>query len=177
MQASPFESEAPLGTRRAIIRRNPSKMQEIQMIEASWGLEAWEKGGKPFKFVRSEGRVFTHNRCLIPASEFTVRNGERKFRVTFEDGNFFYLAGIWEQGPAGRPDNYAIATIEANPDIFHYQDRQGAVLLRRQNMAWLDLNMPQDALLRALPARSYRVEEIAARPAPIDPDAQHELAF
>lgn len=177
MQASPFESEAPLGSRRAIIRRNPDRMQDIQMVEAAWGLEPFERGGKPFKFVRSEGRVFSRNRCLVPASEFTVRNGDRKFLVTLDDGNFFYLAGLWEPGPAGRGLSYAIATIEANPDIFHYQDRQGAVLLRRQNMAWLDLTLPQEELLKALPARSYRIEEIASRVAEKPRQQQHELGF
>ncbi|MBV5325892.1 MAG: hypothetical protein J0626_11875, partial [Rhodospirillaceae bacterium] len=33
----PFDSNAPLGERRAIIRRNPDDAQEIEMIEAAWG--------------------------------------------------------------------------------------------------------------------------------------------
>ena len=67
-----------------------------------------------------------------------------------------------------------MVTIEANPDVFFYQERQGAVLLRRQNMAWLDLTVPEEDLLQPLPARSFAIEEIAPR----EPQMrQTELAF
>jgi len=162
MEAAPFESDAPLGSRKAIIRRNPATGKP-QVISAAWGLDGWEPGDKPRKFIRVEGKTFSHQRCLVPASEFQVRNGDRKFRVMLEDGNFFYLAGVWRPSFGDQDISYAIITIEANPDIFMYQERQGAVLLRRQNMAWLDLTEPQDALLRALPARSYQIEEVGPR--------------
>ena len=162
MEAVPFESDAPFGSRKAIVRRNPITGKP-QLIKASWGLDAFEPGGKPFKFIRAEGRTFPHQRCLVPASEFQVRNGERKFRVTLEDGNFFYLAGIWRPSSGEEDIGYAIITIEANPDIFFYQERQGAVLLRRQNMDWLDLARSEEELLRALPQRSFLVEEVGPR--------------
>jgi putative SOS response-associated peptidase YedK len=162
MQASAFESDASLGSRKIIIRRNP-RTGKPQAIEASWGLEPWEPDGKPFKFIRSEGRTFPHQRCLVPASEFQVTNGERKFRVLLDDGNFFYLAGIWRPSSGDRDVSYAIITIEANPDIFFYQDRQGAVLLRRQNMAWLDGTQPEEALLSPLPKHSFIVEEVGPK--------------
>jgi putative SOS response-associated peptidase YedK len=174
MKASPFESEAPLGSRRAIIRRNPDNVQEIEMIEATWGMHLGEDGAKPFKFLRSEGKQFRTHRCLVPASEFQVKNGDRRFRVTLEDGNFFYLAGMWQPPVGDRPTSFAIVTIEANPDVFFYQERQGAVLLRRQNMAWLDLTVPQDELLVALPPRSFAIEEIPPRQPEL---RQAELAF
>lgn len=174
MKASPFESEAPLGSRRAIIRRNPDNVQEIEMIEAAWGMHLGEDGAKPFKFLRSEGKQFRTYRCLVPASEFQVKNGDRRFRVTLEDGNFFYLAGVWQPPIDGRPTSFAVITIEANPDVFFYQERQGAVLLRRQNMAWLDLSVPQDELLVALPPRSFAIEEIPPRQPEL---RQAELAF
>lgn len=163
MQASPFESDAALGSRRAVIRRNPDDMQEIEMIEAAWGLEPFERGGKPFKFIRCEGKTFPTMRCLVPASEFHIRNADRRFRATLDDGNFFYLAGVWRPVEGDWPLSYAVITIEANPDIFLYQERQGAVLLRRQNMAWLDLTQSEADLLQPLPPRSFRVEEIAPR--------------
>jgi putative SOS response-associated peptidase YedK len=174
MKASPFESEAPLGSRRAIIRRNPDNVQEIEMIEAAWGMHLGEDGAKPFKFLRSEGKQFRTHRCLVPASEFQVKNGDRRFRVTLEDGNFFYLAGMWQPPVGDQPTSFAIVTIEANPDVFFYQERQGAVLLRRQNMAWLDLSVPQDELLVALPPRSFAIEEIPPRQPEL---RQAELAF
>ncbi|MCW3838158.1 SOS response-associated peptidase family protein [Sphingomonas canadensis] len=162
MEVTPFESEAPFGSRKAIIRRNPQSGKP-QVISAAWGLDAWEPGGKPFKFVRSEGRTFPHQRCLVPASEFQVKNGDRKFRVTLDDGNFFYMAGIWRPSSGDQDTGYAIITIEANPDIFFYQERQGAVILRRHNMAWLDGMLPESELLRALPPRSFQIEEVGPR--------------
>jgi putative SOS response-associated peptidase YedK len=175
MKASPFESEAPFGTRRAIIRRNPDNAQEVEMVEAGWGLQPFEgQGAKPFKFIRSEGKTFPTHRCLVPASEFQVKNGDRRFRVSLDDGNFFYLAGVWRPANHDWPLSFAVVTIEANPDVFFYQERQGAVLLRRQNMDWLDLKVPDAELLRSLPARSFRIEEIAPRaPAAV----QTELAL
>ncbi|MDK2768094.1 MAG: SOS response-associated peptidase family protein [Sphingomonas sp.] len=175
MKASPFESEAALGTRRPIIRRNPDNAQEVEMVEAGWGLQPWDgQGTKPFKFIRSEGKTFPTHRCLIPASEFQVKNGDRRFRVTLEDGNWFYLAGVWRPANPDWPMSFAVVTIEANPDVFFYQERQGAVLLRRQNMAWLDLSVPQEELLQPLPPRSFTVTEIAPRAPEL---RQAELSF
>ena len=134
------------------------------MVEAGWGLQPWEeRGGKPFKFIRSEGKTFPSLRCLVPASEFQIKNGDRRFRVTLESSNFFYLAAVWRPASSDWPLSFAVVTIEANPDIFFYQERQGAVLLRRQKMAWLDLTVPEAELLQALPARSFAIEEIAPR--------------
>ncbi len=175
MQASPFETEAAFGTRRPIIRRNPDNVQEVEMVEAGWGLQPYDgQRTKPFKFIRSEGKTFATHRCLVPASEFQIRNGDRRFRVTLEGGNFFYLAGVWRPANPDWPLSFEVVTIEANPEVFFYQERQGAVLLRRQNMAWLDLTVPQDELLQPLPARSFAIEEIAPR-AP--ENRQTELAF
>ena len=84
------------------------------------------------------------------------------------------MAGVWRPAEADRTLSFAVVTIKANPDVFFYQERQGAVLLRRQNMAWLDLTVRQDELLRALPARSFAVEEIAPRAPEL---RQAELAF
>lgn len=133
------------------------------MVEAAWGLASIQRGEKPFKFIRSEGRAFPLMRCLVPASEFHVRNDGRRFRVTLEDGNFFYLAGVWHPAEDDWPLSYAVLTVEANPEVMVYQERQGAVLLRRQNMAWLDLLAPGAELLKPLPARSFRIDEIAPR--------------
>ncbi|MDB5576644.1 MAG: hypothetical protein JWR80_1820 [Bradyrhizobium sp.] len=175
MKASPFESEAALGSPRPIIRRNPDNAQEVEMIGAGWGLQPWDgQGTAPFKFMRSEGKTFPTHRCLVPASEFQIKNGDRRFRVTLEDGNFFYLAGVWRPASRDWPLSFAVVTIEANPDVFFYQERQGAVLLRRQNMDWLDAKVSDAELLRALPPRSFLIDEIAPREAQ---PRQTELAF
>ena len=49
-------------------------------------------------------------------------------------------------------------TTEANPDVAPYKDRQMAVIRREHRNAWLDLTMPEEELLRPLPAGSFRVQ-------------------
>jgi putative SOS response-associated peptidase YedK len=157
MQATAFDSNAPLGARRAIIRRY---RDDIEMVELAWGLRPKDPDERAFRFVRSEGRSFPSHRCLIPASEFHVTTDKRSYRFALKDGNWFYLAGIYRPATIDWAESYAILTIEANPDVARYQDRQGAVLLRRQNMDWLDHKIPEHDLLKPLPARSFDVEEI-----------------
>src|SRR3546814_7982621 len=83
---TPFDSNAPLGSRRAIIRRNPNDASEIEMVEAAWGSNPRFSDGASFRFVRSEGRTFPSHRCLVPASEFQMRVGEKRYRVTLDGG-------------------------------------------------------------------------------------------
>lgn len=163
MQASPFAPDDALGSKRPIIRRNPDNERDIEMVEAAWGLAPRQRGERPFRFIRAEGRACPLMRCLVPASEFHVRNDGRLFRVTLEDGNFFYLAGVWRPEEDDWPLSYGVLTVEASPEVMVYQQRQGAVLLRGQNMAWLDLLRPEAELLRPMLARSFRIEEVAPR--------------
>lgn len=156
MRATAFDSDTPLGARRAIIRRAGD---EIEMVELRWGLPPGE-AGRPFRFVRAEDRRFPAHRCLIAASEFHVRVDGVRYRVTLEDGNWFYLAGIYRPSCGDWPESYAVLTIDANPDVARYQPRQGVVLLKRQAMAWLDLTTVEATLLRPLPARSFIVEPL-----------------
>lgn len=157
MQATPLDSDAPLGSRRAVIRYNHS---ELELVELAWGLPPAPPNDHPFRFVRSEGRTFESNRCLIPASEFHVTVNSKRYRFALDDGNWFYLAGIWRRATANWPESYAILTIEANDDVALYQERQGAVLLRRQRMDWLDHLVPEEEILQPLPARSFAVEQL-----------------
>lgn len=161
---TPFDSEAPLGHRRAIIRRNPANMQETEMVEATWGSNPQFSDGASFRFVRSEGRTFPNHRCLVPASEFQMRVGEKRYRVTLEGGNFFYLAGIWEPPMADWPLSYRIVTVAANAEVAPYQERHGAIIHRRQVMQWLDMTVPDIDLIETPPARTFIVEEIVSGP-------------
>ncbi|KER35484.1 hypothetical protein AL00_16095 [Sphingobium indicum F2] len=169
-KATPFDSDA-LGSRRAIIRRNPNDVEDIEMIEAAWGSDPRFSDGVRYEFIRSEGRSFPSNRCLVPASEFHIRNGEKKFRVTMEDGNFFYLAAIWEPAMGDWPVSYRIITVDANPEVMRYQERHGAIIQRRQVMQWLDCQVPETDLLVTPPAHLFSVEEILTKP------VQTSLAF
>jgi putative SOS response-associated peptidase YedK len=160
---TPFDSEARLGARRAIIRRNPNDVDEIEMVEAVWGSAPQFGDGAALRFMRSEGRSFADHRCLIAASECHLRVGDKRYRVTLDGGNFFYLAGIWEPATVDWPLSYRVITVAANPEVARYQDRQGAIIHRRQVMQWLDLAVPEIDLLRVPPARTFLIDEIDAR--------------
>ncbi|WP_167303003.1 SOS response-associated peptidase family protein [Sphingobium vermicomposti] len=134
------------------------------MIEAVWGSNPRFSDGVNYEFIRSEGRTFPTNRCLVPASEFHIRNGDGKFRVRLEDGNFFYLAAIWEPPMGDWPVSYRILTVDANPEVMRYQERHGAIIQRRQVMQWLDYKVPGSGLLVTPPAHLFLVEEIMSRP-------------
>ncbi|MCW0199870.1 SOS response-associated peptidase family protein [Sphingopyxis sp.] len=156
----PFDSDAPLGDRRAIIRRNPEDASEIEMVEAAWGSNPRFSDGISYRFVRSEGQDFPANRCLIPASEFQLSVGDTRYRVTLDGGNHFYLAAIWEPAMGEWPLSYRVITVSANPEVAQYQERHGAIIHRRQVMQWLDAAVPVSNLLVTPPARTFVVEEI-----------------
>ena len=158
--ATPFDSDGTLGARRAIIRRNPDDKQEIEMVEAVWGSNPRFSDGIAYRFVRSEGKTFPSHRCLIPASEFHMTVGHKRYRVTLDGGNFFYLAGVWEPAMGEWPLAYRIVTVAANREVVHYQERHGAIIHRRQVMQWLDASVPESDLLETPPARTFVIEEI-----------------
>ena len=154
--ATPFDLDAPLGQRRAIIRRNG---EGIEMVEAAWGLRPGPSSDRPFTLVRAEGRTFPTHRCLVPASEFRLRSRARAYGFSLADGDWFYFAGVWRPAKADWPVSFAILTVAANDDVAPYQDRQMAVLRRGQRLDWLDELVAEDELLRPLPAGSFRVRE------------------
>ncbi|WP_371128300.1 SOS response-associated peptidase family protein [Sphingomonas sp. NFR15] len=161
---TPFDSDAPVGSKRAIIRYNPDNSAELEMVEATWGSNPRFSDGASYRFVRSEGKTFPSHRCLMPASEFHMTVKDRCYRVRLDDGNFFYLAGVWEPAMADYPLAFRIITVAANPEVSRYQDRHGAIILRRQVMHWLDKNVPEVDLLETPPARTFVIEEITSGP-------------
>lgn len=167
----PFDPDAPLGARRAIIRRNPDDASEVEMVKATWGSNPRFADGVSYRFIRAEGKVFPQARCLIPASEFHMSVGAKRYRVTLDCGNFFYLAGIWEPAMDGWPLAYRIITVYANSEVSPFQERHGAIIQRRQVMQWLDHTVPEVDLLGMPQARMFRVEEINPKP------VQTALAF
>jgi hypothetical protein len=59
--------------------------------------------------------------------------------VAFGQGEAVGLAlAIWRPANLDWPEAYAILTVETNPDVAPYHDRQMAVLRREQRLAWLD---------------------------------------
>ncbi|MBY5690425.1 SOS response-associated peptidase [Rhizobium leguminosarum] len=161
MNAKVFQSDAPLDEHRVIIRRRDG---DVEMVELPWGLRPLDGGLRAANVVRSEGRTFLTHRCLVPASEFRHRSGARNFCFSLKNGDWFYFAGIWRQASHGWPEAYAILTIEANADIAPYHDRQMAVLTRDQRMDWLDGLLPEEEILRPLPAGTFRVKPLSNVP-------------
>jgi putative SOS response-associated peptidase YedK len=139
-------------------------MNEIEMREAVWGSNPRFGDGASFRFVRSEGQTFPNHRCLIPASEFHMTVGDKRYRVTLDGGHFFYLAAIWEPAMGEWPLCYRIITVAANPEVARYQERHGAIIQRRQRMQWLDGSVSEIDLLATPPARTFLVEEINESP-------------
>lgn len=154
MNASLFDSDASVGQRRAVIRRNAG---DVEMIELPWGLEPHERGGRPFTVIRAESRQFVDHRCLVPASEFRHRSRGRQYGFSLADGDWFYFAGIWQPSTAGWPEAFAVLTIVANSDVAPYHDRQMAVVRRDDRMAWLNRTCGEEELLRPLPAGTFKV--------------------
>ena len=159
---TPFDSDAPLGDRRVIIRRNPEDASEIEMVEAAWGSDPRFGGGVTYRFVRSEGQTFPSHRCLIPVSEFHMTAADKSYRVALQDGEHFYVAAVWEPGMADWPLCYRVITVAANPEVARYQDRHGAIIRRSQVMQWLDGTVPVADLIETPPAHTFLVREMAA---------------
>ena len=167
MSATAFDSDTSLNERRVIIRREGG---DVEMVELPWGLQARESNGRPFTVICAEGRTFPSHRCLIPASEFRHRSNGKHYSFSLANGDWFYFAGIWRPATRNWPEAYAILTTTANDDVAPYHDRQMAVLLREQRMAWLDLTISEDDLLQPMPAGAFRVSPLRA------PTAQAALA-
>jgi len=127
------------------------------MVELRWGMPSLDVGPGGQRFVRSEGRQFRSHRCLVPASTFQVMRNGRAFHVTLEDGNWFYLTGVWQPAKGDWPEAFAIVTVPANPEVARYQDRQGAVIRRNRHMAWLDDSLPEEELLQPLAPGSFLI--------------------
>ena len=56
MTATPFDLDAPLGQRRAIIRRDADG---VEMVELAWGLRPGPNANRPFTVVRAENRTIS----------------------------------------------------------------------------------------------------------------------
>ena len=154
-----FDQNARLGVRRAIIRRNPDDMQEVEMVEGVWGSDPRFSDGENFRFIRSENQAFPGRRCLLAVSEFQMAVGDKRYRATREEGGHFYLAGIWEPGIEGSAPFFRVITVAANPDISAYQKRHGAIVPTSQVEQWLDSATTASACLTTPPAGFFRVND------------------
>lgn len=158
-----FDPDASDGARRHIIRMKTDGSGKQEMVDAHWGANPRFHGGIEYRFVRCEGQTFPLNRCLLFVSDFRMKVGKKDYRVARDDGNHFYLAGVWEPGLAGWPLSFRIITVAANAEVARYQDRHGAIVERRQAMGWLTGAIPEDQLLVTPHSHMFVVEELTAK--------------
>jgi putative SOS response-associated peptidase YedK len=70
------------------------------------------------------------------------------------------IAGIWLAGGGDQPDAFAMLTTAPGPDVVLIHNRQVVVLRPETWRAWLDLSVPEEELLRPLPAGSLSMEVV-----------------
>ena len=132
-----------------------------ELVDMRWGWHPRE-GTEPVINVRAETADLTTNRCLVPATEFTLFTGaghpKRRWTVTLRAEHLFFFAALWAEATADWPESYAIITIEAAPDLAPLADRQMAVIRPADARAWL-MSSEAYKLLAPLEAGSYDVDE------------------
>jgi putative SOS response-associated peptidase YedK len=129
----------------------------VRLDQLRWGFPPPRPKAGPVINFRSEGRRFTHGRCLVPAThffEFTgVKYPKTKWRCTVRGEELFCFAGLV------RDDRFTLLTCEPNPEIAVLHDRQVVVIAASNWPIWLGATDDVSWLLRPLPAGSFAVEQ------------------
>jgi len=112
-----------------------------QLVERRW---SWPgPTGKPVFNMRSDGREFSRDRCLVLADsfyEFTAPEDPKQKRKTcwrFRPAGDFAIAGLLRDDPKVG-EAFTLLTVPPGPDIARYHNRQIALLEPPQWRAWLD---------------------------------------
>jgi putative SOS response-associated peptidase YedK len=128
----------------------------VRLDQLRWGFPPPRPKAGPVINVRSEGRRFTHGRCLVPATHFFEFTGTKypktKWRCTLEGAELFCFAGLV------RDDRFTLLTCEPGPEIAALHDRQVVVIEPAGWSQWLSSTSDVGALLRPLPAGSFWTE-------------------
>lgn len=147
-----------------------------ELVQARWGFG--KRDGRPLVNARSESlvlgkrspisRAFEARRCVVPADGFFEWTGPKSARRPLwfhrPAGGLLYLAGLYEEGPDGRPQ-FVVLTTEANALLARIHDRMPALLDRQQVDEWLarpaqDLLAPAPAALLIGEPVSQRVNDV-----------------
>ncbi len=137
-----------------IVRSVEGERETGELVSRRW---SWPgQNGRPVYNFRSEGRTFASHRCLILADgfyEFTDPADPKQKRLdkwlfTMKDHDWFCIAGIWRESPAG--EAFTMLTMDAGPDVSPYHHRQIIALTRDQWVDWLDPTVPAKEILRWL---------------------------
>jgi putative SOS response-associated peptidase YedK len=135
-----------------------------QLVERRW---SWPgPTGKPVFNMRSDGREFARDRCLVLADafyEFTAPahpKQKRKDCWRFKPPCEFAIAGLVRTDPQVG-EAFTLLTVPPGSDIAAYHNRQIALLNPRQWRVWLDGSARSVDLLRPSAAGELSVEAAA----------------
>jgi putative SOS response-associated peptidase YedK len=112
-----------------------------QLVERRWSWPA--PGGKPVFNMRSDGREFSRDRCLVLADaffEFTTPSDPKQKRKDcwrFHPPGDFAIAGLVREHP-DVGEAFTLLTVPPGPDIAPYHNRQIALLDPPHWRGWLD---------------------------------------
>jgi putative SOS response-associated peptidase YedK len=161
-----FEPRDVRITDRAPIVRFNRDSGAAELVERRWSWPA--PGGKPVFNMRSDGREFGRDRCLVIADgfyEFTKRDDPKqklKNRWLFRpaDGEAFAIAGVVRDSP-DIGEAFTLLTVPPGPDIAPYHNRQIALLSPPQWRSWLDGSKSSKDMLQPAPAGGLSVRAAA----------------
>ena len=149
-------------TDRAPVVRFDRDRGTAELVERRW---SWPgPGGKPVFNMRSDGREFPKDRCLVLADGFYeyTRPADPKqkrkdcwlFRPS--EGHEFAIAGLLRpHAQAG--DAFTLLTCPPGPDVELYHNRQIALLRPDQWRSWLDGSARSLDVLGPTPAGTLEV--------------------
>jgi putative SOS response-associated peptidase YedK len=137
-------------TEQAPIIRWNSDRKTCELVERRW---SWPgPTGKPVFNMRSDGREFSRDRCLVVADsfyEFTAPSDPKRKKKDcwqFRPAADFAIAGLVRDDPqVGQA--FTLLTVPPGPDIERYHNRQIALLTPPHWRAWLDGSASSKELL------------------------------
>lgn len=147
-------------TDRAPIIRWAGARDTAEMVERRWSWPA--PGGKPVFNMRSDGREFGKDRCLVVADafyEFTAPadpKQKRKDCWRFKPAGDFAIAGLVRNDPQ-IGEAFTLLTVPPGTDITPYHNRQVALLGPPDWRDWLDGSVRSIELLQPSRAGELRV--------------------
>ena len=153
-------------TDRAPIVRINRDTGTAELVERRWSWPA--PGGKPVFNMRSDGREFARDRCLVLADgfyEFTVAADPKQKKkdcwlLRPADGQPFAIAGV-TRNDAQVGEAFALLTVPPGPDIAPYHNRQIALLPPPAWRRWLDGSVSSKEMLRPAEAGALSVAAAA----------------
>ena len=154
-------------TEKAPIVRFNRDSGNAELVERRWSWPA--PGGKPVFNMRSDGREFGRDRCLVLADaffEFTAPEDPKQkkkdcwaFRPS--SGEPFAIAGVVRSDPQVG-EAFTLLTVPPGADIQPYHNRQIALLSPPDWRSWLDGSVSSKELLRPADAGGLSVAAAAA---------------